>query len=178
MRRVLLIVAFAIAIVCPRSEAQYDALYDTAGPHKKRDLTGYRQKGPFSVGLPQSSQESAKASEEIREFLWTCWQQRERGCVRATYTSTEGEKSNVGYFVEPSDRGIWYVAVEIDREIRTPKGGLAHRSDSYVATIVQRVEREADGMTPLRPIPEDQKRAAAAYQLALRDESGKTLTTL
>jgi hypothetical protein len=92
--------------------------------------------------------------------------------------SREGEKSEVGYFVEPSDRPIWYIAVEIDRELRNPKGGLAHRSDSYVATVVQRVEIEADGMTPLRPIPDSATRTPESYQLALRDESGKILTTL
>ena len=178
MRRTLLFALLSVTPFAPHAEAQYSARYDDAGPHKKRDLALYQQKGPFAFGLPQSSSETAKAAGELREFLWTCWHERRRGYARATYTSREGEKSEVGYFVEPSDRPIWYIAVEIDREIRNPKGGFAHRSDSYVATVVQRVEIEADGMTPLRPIPDSATRKPASYELALRDESGKILTTL
>jgi hypothetical protein len=147
---------------------------------ENRDLSRHDYGGAYTLRLPRPDAEERTRIAEIRDFLWQHWKQRRAGYVDVTNYGIEGQKTMTRYIVEASKRGLWYVSVDMDAEVITRAGPLAHRRDSYVATAIDRVPISDDENSPHRatPIPEEAFRRGDSYQLILKDESGKVLTGL
>ena len=151
----------------------------TAGQEKPRDLTRYDTAGPFTIGVKLNVATRAAMNAEIRAFIWNHWYQRRLGQLTAIYYSREGDRSDVSYFVEPNEGGVWHLAVTIDRTLRNRRGPGQHReSVAYEARDVDRIEIPKTGLAERVEIPEKAKRRPQSYHLVLKDETGKTLTEL
>jgi hypothetical protein len=147
---------------------------------KMRNLSLYEKAGPYNLELMLDAQVRASKEAAVREFLWDHWQQRRLGQVTVTRYSREGEPSASFYFVEPDERGIWRIAVEIDRTL-VDRGGSKnqrHESVEYEAYSVERIEVPKDGLTQRVVIPEAEMRSPESYRLALKDQEGKSLTEI
>src|SRR2546426_888613 len=111
--RWLCAIASSILLLSCSSAMQSESLQQK----KMRDLSLYEKIGPYTLELTIDAQARASKEAEIREFLWNHWQRRRLGQVAVTRYSREGEPSTSAYFVEPDEKGIWHIAVKIDRTL-------------------------------------------------------------
>lgn len=142
----------------------------------RRDLSLYEKAEPYTLEIMLDRQTRATKEGEIREFLWNHWRQRRLGQLTVTRFSREGEPTASSYFIEPDEKGVWRIAVRIDRTL-VARGGLkGQRQESleYSAYTVDRVEFPKSGLTP-RVLSRNQVRSPQSYRLALKDEKGETL---
>lgn len=144
---------------------------------KMRDLSFYDKAGPYTIGLKLDAQARAKIEAEIREFLWNHWHYRQLGHLVATQYSKEGEPSTSFYFVEPDEKGVWRIAVKIDRTLndRRDSKGPHRESIEYDAYSVERIEVPKNGLTHRVVIPEKETRSSLLYRLVLKDKEGNLL---
>jgi hypothetical protein len=147
---------------------------------KMRDLNRYDTVGPYTIELKLDAQARANVEADVREFLWNHWHQHRLGHVAVTYYNKEGEPSASSYFVEPDARGIWYIAVKIDRTLIDRGGSKSRHSESveYDAYSVERIEVPEDGLAQKVMIPETDTRPSTSYRLVLKDQAGKPLTEI
>ena len=147
---------------------------------RMRDLSRYDRGGPYALELGLDAQTRANREAEVREFLWNHWHQRGLGYVTVTQYSKEGEPSTSSYFVEPDEKGVWQIAIKIDRMLVDRDGTKSQHYESveYDAHFVERIEVPKDRLTQNVVIPEGKIRAPQSYRLALKDEKGKTLTKI
>jgi hypothetical protein len=147
---------------------------------KMRDLSRYEKAGPYTMELKLDAKARAKLESDIREFLWNHWQQRRPGQVTITRYSREGEPSTSSYFVEPDEKGVWHIAVKIDRTLVDRGGSTGQHQESveYDAYSVERIEVPHDGLKPRIVIPRDEMRAPQSYRLVFKDFEGKFLAEI
>jgi len=145
-----------------------------------RDLSLYDKAGPYVISLNLDAQSRDKMESDAREFLWSHWHQRRLGHVMVTQYSKEGEPSTSSYFVEPDQKGIWHIAVKIERTLVEREGSKSQHQESveYKAYLVERIEVPKDGLTARVSIPEGEMRSPQSYLLALKDKTGKALTEI
>lgn len=141
-----------------------------------RDLTLYDKAGPFEITIDDMVRGQAQPVEgKIREWLWSHWMSRRRGCLSVTRYSKEGEPSTSSYFVEPDSRGRWKIAVTISRVLtdrRHPSGKAEQRSE-YEAYSVERVEPQRNKTGEFVSIPKNVTRAGQTYLLLLGNLSAR-----
>lgn len=147
---------------------------------KMRDLSLYDKAGPYTIELRLDAQARANIEAKIREFLWNHWHQHRLGHLVATRYSKEGEPSTSSYFVELDGKGIWHIAVKIDRTLVDRGGSKSQyqKSVEYEAYTVERIEVPEDGLTQRVVIPKGETRSPQSYRLVLKDEKGKALAEI
>ena len=146
---------------------------------KIRDSSRYDVAGPFTIEITLNAKSRDALEAKIRGFLWNHWHQQLLGQVTVTYFSKESNPSKVSYFVEPSEKGQWHVAVMIDRSIFDRRSKTRHPiSVAYEASSLERIEIPKNGFSNRVEISEEAKRPPRSYRLVLSDETGKTLTQL
>ncbi len=167
-------IAISILILSCSPSMQRNSLQQV----KMRDLSRYDKAGPYELKL--DVQAGADVEAEVREFLWNHWHQRRLGHVAITHYSKEGEPSAFSYFVEPDARGVWIIAVKIDRMLvdRGDSKSQRYETVEYDAYFVERIEVPEDGLTQRVVIPEAEMRSSKAYRLVLKDQGRKPLTEM
>jgi hypothetical protein len=147
---------------------------------KMRDLSRYDEAGSYTIELDLDAKARANIEAEVREFLWNHWHKRRLGHATITHYSKEGEPSTSSYFVEPDARGIWHIAVKIDRTLVDRRGSKSqyYETVEYDAYFVERIEVPKDGLTQRVVIPEAEVRSSTAYRLVLKDQERKPLTEI
>lgn len=146
----------------------------------QRNLDLYERAGPFTLDLDLDSQSRTNTEAEIREFLWKHWHQRRLGHLVATWYSKEGEPSTSAYFVEPDEKGIWHIAITINRTLveRTGSKRQLQNTIEYDAYSIERVDVSKGTLGRSIAIPEGETRSPQSYRLRLKDKHEEVLTEI
>lgn len=111
---------------------------------QERVLEDYDDGGTFEVGPSDHQRMRDIVAPAIRDFLWKHHEAGARGFVRLLTTTREGDQGTTVYFVEPDDRGLWVVTIEVstghDSARIQPSGGIRKSVTRYVVNGRVRAE--------------------------------------
>jgi hypothetical protein len=125
---------------------------------QQRDLSKYEVIGPYNVVLFAHGPKTDHLEGEVRDFLWSHWQQRTLGAVTITHQYVEGFV-RAAYFVEPDRNGRWAIIQYTDNPYRP---NIAPRR--FACSKFERVEPDRLHL-PLAPIRDSEERQPQAYLL-------------
>ena len=103
----------------------------------------YDAGGAWVISRLAPATQAAKATADIRDFIWTHWREQRLGHLVVTWIDIEGEPSTFSFLIEPDKQGTWCVAVQVARTrvSRAGAGPPIFESSGYTSC---KVERSAD----------------------------------
>jgi hypothetical protein len=125
--------------------------------------------GPYVIG---NDKDRSKTEADVRDFIWSHWQEHRPGILRAIWTSKEGAHANTTYCLEPDRNGVWSLSVKTDWPLRKDTD-RQHESVQFRVYSIRRIEPRRDGQSPAVFIPDGEVRPGNAYWLVFYDKSGK-----
>lgn len=78
---------------------------------KKRDINVYDDGGIADFGWGVVSDHKIRGA-RLREFIWTHFNEKRRGHIKAAFYSFEGDPFYEHVFVEPNAKGDWRIVIE------------------------------------------------------------------
>jgi len=126
------------------------------------------QAGPYVIG---NDKDRTKQQGEVRDFLWSHWQQHRTGQLKATWISKEGVSSNGTFVFEYDEHGVWSIGVTIDRP------ALKDSRDAHTEYRVYGLQRlRLPGANAA--VADDAQLPGTAFLLILKDGDGKKKTQI
>jgi hypothetical protein len=119
-----------------------------------------------------NNKDRSKQQGEVRNFLWSHWQQHRTGQLNVTWVSKEGVPSRSRFVLEYDERGVWSIRVTIDRPT------LKDSQDAHTEYRVYSVQRVTVEGGPEAKIVDDAQVPGTAYVLVLKDADGKKKTQI
>lgn len=106
---------------------------------ENRDISQYDQGGHFDChGWTPKEASDPCDEKKVRDFIWQHWSEKKRGYIRITYGSVDA-RSTSHIFIEPNEKGEWYIAWRIARSHMLPgHNNIVHNILGLI--IVERVE--------------------------------------
>lgn len=89
---------------------------------EKRDISLYDQGGHFDCHGWDKGPKDICDQKKVRDFIWQHWTDKKRGYIRITYGSVDA-RSTSHIFIEPNEKGEWYIAWRIARWHSIPGHG-------------------------------------------------------
>jgi hypothetical protein len=117
-----------------------------------RDIAHYQTRGPYVLHERViTAEDRTLIDEQMREFLWSCWQQQRLGRLITLVFSIEGLPTRTTYFVEPDDKGIWHVVIETVATTMGVKPGTdEHYTEDHTTVATLESVNAADGKKRIR----------------------------
>ena len=105
---------------------------------QNRDMAQYDKGGHFDCHGWDKEPKDVCDEKKVRNFIWQHWTEKKRGYIRVTYGSVDA-RSTSHIFIEPDEKGEWYIARRIARSHMLPgHNNIVH--DILGLIVVERVE--------------------------------------
>lgn len=80
----------------------------------KRDIAKYDDGGSTDFGWNVMADHKIRGS-RLRDFIWTHFNEKRLGHIRAAFYSIEGDPVFEHIFIEPDSKGNWQISIESER---------------------------------------------------------------